>query len=75
MGMLLSFSANAAVNLPIYYFGGSSFKKETKTLMAALFPCVGNWSSDDKNKASGGTGSTSAGKATDGSSSEMGKYN
>lgn len=73
MGMLLSFSANSAVNLPIYYFGGSSFKKETKILMTVWFPCAGNWSSDDKSKATGGTGSTSAGKTAD-ESSETDKY-
>ncbi len=40
LGSTLSYVINSAVNLPIYYFGGSSFRKESKCFFAKLFPCL-----------------------------------
>lgn len=39
LATMLSFTINSAVNLPIYYLKGSSFRKETKLLFSSYFPC------------------------------------
>lgn len=38
LGMLLAFTVNSAVNLPIYYLKGSSFRKEAKALLSPCCP-------------------------------------
>lgn len=36
----LSYVVNASVNLPIYYFGGTGFRKETRGLIGKFIPCL-----------------------------------
>lgn len=51
MGNLLSYAVNSGVNLPIYYFGGTSFRLETKSLIEKLFPCLKLTSRSTENSA------------------------
>ncbi|ODM99855.1 FMRFamide receptor [Orchesella cincta] len=39
-GILVSMAINSAANLPIYYFRGSSFRKECRALLSPCFPCL-----------------------------------
>lgn len=40
LGVFLSIAVNSAVNLPIYYFKGSSFRKELRGLFATCLCCM-----------------------------------
>lgn len=40
LGVCLSIAINSAVNLPIYYFKGSGFRKELKGLLSTCLCCV-----------------------------------
>ncbi|CAL8103653.1 unnamed protein product [Orchesella dallaii] len=43
LGILISMAINSAANLPIYYFRGSSFRKECRTLLSPYFSCLANY--------------------------------
>jgi len=40
IGVLLSIAVNSAVNLPIYYFKGGSFRKEVRSLFSTCICCA-----------------------------------
>lgn len=70
LGIFFSYVVNSAVNLPIYYSRGSSFRKETRLVLATNLPILARYFKSVENansKATGGTGTTNDSKSNDNS--------